>query len=197
MPKQTLRYVENLSGLRFEGYSDKINPFIRHEGWFIDEFQFATYRGAVWRLPNNQGFLIGYRALEGRKDDTGRSGLPHDGIIDPIPFHGDPEDAARLADGIAERDAERDREYNEAWQAGSRYAAMGESLQTLRRNTIRLIREIRDASAVPFPPAICATLRRAVSQAWTEHVRLVRERAELREQFARWQVEAFKEGAGL
>lgn len=59
-------------------------------------------------------------------------------------------EAARAADGLAERNAERDREYSERWQEASRHDSERESArEDLRdgrlsaRSAIRAIRELR------------------------------------------------------
>lgn len=97
------RWVEDTSDLRFVGYSDEISTHIRHKGWFADNFQDETYRGAVWRLPAKNGkerFVFGYQ------DSCNEPAA----LID-FDWTDDELDAALRADSMAEYDAVEAREY--------------------------------------------------------------------------------------
>ena len=89
------------------GYSDELSRGIRHDGWFVDEFQNETYRGIVYLLPHRRGYLAGYQAS--------CSG----GVF--LEFINEDSDAAAAycADSIAENAAEHEREYQEVWRAGA------------------------------------------------------------------------------
>lgn len=75
---------------------------IGHTGWFCDTHQDCKIRGIVFRLPNNRGFLAG--CSMGEHMSSNIDGKLYDSATD----------AARAADGIAEWQAEREREYQEA-----------------------------------------------------------------------------------
>lgn len=99
------------SGLRKIGFADEV-LHLRQTGWYIDGFQDETYRGIVFQLPAKDGqtrHLAGY--VYSNNPDAA---LVDMGILD------DKEQAAYAADSMAERDAEREREYQETWQMGSR-----------------------------------------------------------------------------
>ena len=186
------RFVDNLDdvGLRMAGYAD---AFIRinHTGWYCDSSQHDTLRGAVLQLPGRKGrpvFVAAYSEPwnDGYRVDV-RAGL-----------FGDAKDAANAADEFARIAAEHAREYDEAWQSGARYAALGELIGERRRDALALIREIKTAGKV-FPPVICQTLRERLDAIGGEVRRARQERAAMRDAGA-WFVHhcgaAFNEGAG-
>ncbi len=88
--------------LRWE-YADKVARAIRHTGWFCDEYGDMTIRGIVLRLPRRRGFLAGWTMGESMATE-----------IDVSWVHDDEVDAARAANDLAERAAERTREYFES-----------------------------------------------------------------------------------
>jgi hypothetical protein len=107
------------------------------------------------------------------------------------------EDAARYADGMAERVAEDERAYREGWEAGTAWAEAGERLAELGAELRALLAERRALRPVTSPgrwPAICATLRQAVADKLAERAELRAERAELADSWA--DSEGWAEGAG-
>lgn len=76
-------------------------------------------------------------------------------------------DAARAADQMAERAAEKEREYNNAWQAGNLFADLGEEIKRQRESVRALLSERRKAMASGEDgagfKAICDVIRRSVS----------------------------------
>lgn len=89
---------------RTERYADEIAK-IDHRGWYTDdEFQDATCRGIVASLPHGR-FLAGYEMSE-----TGERVWFDEAYEDD-------KEAARAGDGIAERLAEQEREYQARWRA--------------------------------------------------------------------------------
>ena len=86
---------------------------MRHTGWFKDADACETICGHVWQLPARNGepvYLAGYEDKDAEYvvlEVNGKRFATYD----------DKEDAARAADGLAERVAESEREYNERWQA--------------------------------------------------------------------------------
>lgn len=82
-------------------WADKVEySHIDHRGWFTDEYGDGDkIRGLVFRLPHNRGFLAGWSMGEsmcGEVDYT---------------IYDDEVQAARNADSMAERVAEREQEY--------------------------------------------------------------------------------------
>lgn len=147
-------WIENTksAGLRFVAYADELTN-IRHKGWFTNpNFFDEVLRGAVWQLPARNGaarFVAGYV-------DPNNEGAAFVDLNDIHEARGDnTEDAKRgaayAADSLAERVAEREREYNEQWQAGARWADLGERLAELRRETLAFIAELKTLAR----PEIC------------------------------------------
>lgn len=130
------RWVEDVqaAGLRFVGYADEVVS-LRHTGWFTDDQQGDKYRGAVWQLPARNGeslFVYGY--------EDGCN--PGSALID-FDVTNDKGDAARWADGMAERDAEDAREWYAKDQAEQQVAELAESIVETRADVRRLLAERR------------------------------------------------------
>lgn len=112
-----------------------------------------------------------------------------------------PRDAARAADGLAESAAETEKEYQEAWGAGNRWADLGEEVATARREALAILKERREAmraAAGAAMPALCGAIRAQVSGLLDS----IREAREEREELAGGYYDAagraaFCEGAGL
>lgn len=79
-------------------------------------------------------------------------------------------DAARAAESLAEKAAEREREYQGAWGAGRAWAEEGERVAALREEARELLRERRAARSVAPAafPRLCETVRRRVSAILSE-----------------------------
>ena len=78
-----------------------VDPKIDHEGWFTDEFGDEKFRGLVFKLPRNRGFLAGWSMGEGMASEV-------DATVYCVAS-----DAAYAADSMAEAAAERQREFEE------------------------------------------------------------------------------------
>ena len=119
-------------GLRFVGYSDEILSHLRHTGWYADDFQDEKYRGAVWQLPARRGqsryiagfeanstwFLIQIETITDSDDDEAKK------------------QAARDGDWLAEKFAEREREYCEVAAAKMRVDNISEEISEMRKKII-------------------------------------------------------------
>lgn len=80
--------------------------------------------------------------------------------------HDDARDAARAADSMAQAAAEREREYQSAWQLGRAYDDAREEIETARREALELLAERRKARALGDGfPAVCAAIRGRVREA--------------------------------
>jgi hypothetical protein len=83
--------------------------------------------------------------------------------------HGDKDDiaplraAARAADDMAKSAAETEREYNTAWQAGSRWAHHHEEAATIRAEILGILKERRAVKGAPGYPALCRAIRDRVA----------------------------------
>lgn len=199
-----VRWIENASkGLRRVGYVDEIIS-LNHTGWYTDEFGDSKMRGIVYQLPARNGkpvFAYGY-------DD------PNNLDCALLCFDNDAatkEDAARMADRFAEKNAEEEREYQEAWQAGSQYSDLNDQVKEARANALQLIVVIKEErhatrhSADPMPLLQAAYERmqqriREVCDLKAKRAKLWEEYEHLREPRNHWRKHlwsAFAEGAGI
>jgi hypothetical protein len=206
-----MRFIEtpSVAGLRFVGYADKVAG-IRHTGWYVQNDDCSeTVRGVVFRMAARDGserFVGGYQdPWNGSADSDGLVCLDFSDIRD------NEGDAAYAADSIAERMAESSREYNAAWHAGSRYADLGEEIESSRETIKALLAERRAAKAARLLtyPTICETIRRSVRNALGDIREAQAERRKLREgdYVSEWLpgfytgnrdlLAAFNEGAGI
>lgn len=192
------------AGFRFVDYADKLAS-LNHTGWYTDdEFQDSTLRGAVLQLPARKGcarFVAAYQESDndGYVIDLSRGAVysekvtyrHRDSCLDD-----EIRSAALNADSFAERAAEREREYQSAWRAGSNFAQLGESIIAARREALAILAERRDVRTMD-KPALCKAIRARVD-ALLETIRDARrEREELASNnyMARFFVDAFNEGA--
>lgn len=171
-----------VSGLRACGFVDELFPSMAdHRGWFTDTNEDSVYRGQVWKLPARAGkcvYIAGYVEC-----DSGHVVLEtyDDGSIELFtgdnPGYGQGtsdalRDAARAANGLAKRNAEREREYSEKWQeasslSGANDYAHGE-MRAIRSKVSQRIKVLR---ALP-------------DDAQSEREHMVGQIADLREDFA-------------
>ena len=129
----------------------------RYGGWYADAFQDETYTGQVWQIPSRNGEAVcisgyverdsGYAVLNatGGRIETFCSYPGKDSCDEPDALR----EAARAADGLAERNAERDREYSERWQEASRHDSEREDARSelkdarmSARSALRSMREL-------------------------------------------------------
>lgn len=133
---------------------------------------------ACYKDPNNDGAaFVDLDILESpRSRDTTQSGA---NITSK-------QNAAFRADSIAERNAECEREYQEAWQAGSEWSDLGYSIAETRRDMLGLLIEShreRHAARETATPHICAALRATIRKG-VESISVMREkRAKLLDQY--------------
>lgn len=175
----TLWYVENSElGLRRVDFAHKILG-LRYTGWFTyDEGDLGeTLRGVVYQLPARGGraqYVYGYV-------DSNSDGVTL--CFDPVEGK---EEAARLADDVAERVAESERDYHRAWDAGRRVESLNEEIAEGRREVLDLGAEAREArKKVGTMPVICGVVRGRIREIWRVIQRARKERDELIENFGR------------
>lgn len=181
----SLRWIEGTAeaGLRFVGWADELAGY-RHTGYYSradgpDGFG-DLLRGGVWQLPGRKGrarLVYGYTEFEGDKETNPGSAavcvsdvlesLSHCCTWDSVRDLPETREAARFADGLAERQAERERDYDSAWQAGREAAELDAEVIAARRDLLRLLPELRPLRRSRFPMAplgraTCEVLRARV-----------------------------------
>jgi hypothetical protein len=184
---ERMRWIENpgKAGLRMVGFADELCEWIQHTGWYTDEHQSETVRGVVYQGPARDGAPLLFAGYDDPNQDgpicialdtvAGESG-GFDGAGGPTSDSG-VSDAARQADGIAERMAESEREYSEVTGARSRFEDMGAERADIRTATLALIREFK--AAVRIPPGIYLEIESSIRRNLESMADLLRQRAEL------------------
>ncbi len=181
--------------MRFVGYADEFAR-IEHRGWYVDNNQCETIRGVVYQLPGRNGkarFVAGHNdtwnddaayidwstVYESDFEGEMRDALRTMGKAYHTPERLKPgywaeaahetarKEAARAADEFARIESEHMREYDSAYQAGARYADLGDEIAGSRDTIKRLLAERKAARAAGLSgfDEICATIRRVVSNA--------------------------------
>lgn len=159
------RWIEDTerAGLRRVGWSDDVLS-LRHKGWFTEDDGDTdeVLRGSVYQLPARDGspcFVYGY-------DD------PHNEGAALLVFEtcDDKLDAARYADGFAERVAEHERDYRREEARKMRIGELRETIVNLRTDIRALVRDLK-ATRRDYPAAVCKALR--------EHLANLREQSRM------------------
>lgn len=90
-------------------------------------------------------------------------------------------DAARAADSMAQRAAEDEREYQTAWQAGSRYNDCLDELATIRKSVLATIADMKGAckTIAALPMSIRTRLRQSIESDLDERATLFEKMAKL------------------
>lgn len=191
-----LRWVENVNlGLRFVGFADKLGARgINHKGWYTDENGYSgeVLRGIVYRLPARHGktlFVCGY--ADPYNDNAA--------CLETVSVETEI-DAAHRADHIAQHEAEKQKVWNAAFHAGSRYSDIREEISNARNSAIELIKAIRQHRGQSVETVICQTLRQHVASWLRDIAKLKKERTEIINDYS-WHwckdlVPAFNDGAG-
>lgn len=171
-----------VSGFRDVGAASDIVRSLP-DGYYTDEFQDGTYSGHVWQLPARSGepqYIAGYA-----ETDAGYVCL--DCTAGRLNVYAEKEDAARAADGLAESNAETEREYQYRWRkATDADDAVTDACEQLRkkrdayRNTLHAFLDARQARAQVAADALRAELRAIASvfHALSNTLRDLREDAE-------------------
>lgn len=147
-------------GLRIAGYADECAKGLRHTGWYTDDNQDSKLRGIVVQLTAKP--WPGPRGYNGRscRYIAGYEESDNDGLmLYPAEMYDTVYDAAVAADRLAEIAAERAREYNEAWQAGSRVADLESQAREVRKEIRDLGRTMREALADKIRQSVWTVLR--------------------------------------
>lgn len=171
-PRQNRQWLEyGLDAFRHE-WADKCEGVrIDHKGYYDSEYCEEVYRGVV--LKTTRGTFIAGACHGSESRSKGWANLCGNDsavIIDSGYFHDCERDAALAADGLAERIAEEEREYQEKANAGIKAADLAQEVRDMRAETLASLAELRQArkalarDAAAFPH-LCEQLRRQARKA--------------------------------
>lgn len=149
---------------------------IGHKGWFTDYFEYETVFGvvSVLRLGRNAYVIAGHSHSDWDSDFLDFSTAQKIPACEAWDENGREtatledmaRDMAHTADSIAQHFAEKCREESEKDMAAQRIEQSREEIAEARETVRELIREIRTAGAMP--PTICATIRRRLTDEWSQ-----------------------------
>jgi len=158
-------YVDTLNQGPFTLCGDA-DEFIKldYTGWYCDSFQDDLARGAVVSIRNpkvtdEDGAHVQYlpATYHTEGDCTG---------IVYREFYDNKQDAARSADGFAERIGEECREYDAQSQAEQEIEDLKEELHALNKKTLTLVREIKTSYSAGLLPATCQAIHEVLEKAF-------------------------------
>ena len=199
-----VRLAHECANLDHKGYFDNPQGESGLDGW-------GLVVGVVAQLSGRDGrarFVAGYRMGSG--DDGGAT-------FDLATIYEsdgeDPKDAqreaARVAGDMAESAADTERDYQTAWQAGQRWADLGQDVKETRASVRAALKERRAVAQAIQPSQVvnlCAAIRAQISA----HLDNIRAAQETRNELAQGQVappwwspndaaqlDGFADGAGL
>lgn len=187
MPADGLRYVENFeSAFRSWAYVADITRghYFRavDSDWYCDSDHNRLGRAIVARLSHGR-FIPGIRFEEHKHKDTGA-------LFDFRDITDDEEkDSAIAAARLCERVAEKERDYNEAWNAGAEFIGLREETQLTRGELLESLAEMRAArkalkqAGVEQLPSVCAAMRSHVRAGLRGIAKARKRQSELREQY--------------
>lgn len=169
------------AGLRFVGWADE-SLRLRHTGWFADNYNEETFRGAIFRLPalrqskggGQERFIAGYGERM------------NDGFVLALceVWNDDLIGAAREAERLAERAAEVAREYEAKESAKMRIDEIADELKNIRSEILDLCRSIREACpGIGQYQPIRSALRANLEGHLHNRQQLVNERERLQEDY--------------
>lgn len=207
-----LRWCDSPAAFGFRFVGDGPELFRAIPRWYTDCYQQGTAWGAVYQLPARRGVVQLFAAVRTSDDGDGAQlymrrpvGKLARGIR---PDDHDYRDAAVYADGLAEDCAEKARDYDRAWQAGSQYASCSDQVRAAckaLRSARRALKTYGDADVSAAGETIRLSLRNDITRLRIDLGQLIRECAELRngdcEDFYfsprdKEKVAAFNDGAG-
>lgn len=153
-----VRWIESTAanGFRFVGDAcDLIGGRNVPTGYYTDaDGQYSTLRAGVWQLPGkgrHARLVAGYREYDGRTETNEGSARLDLSTVYLVPMDSDGDltgadetrDAAIAADGMAESDAETERDYNLAYEAGRKVAETDNEMIEARRALLPVLAEFR------------------------------------------------------
>jgi len=189
MPADGQRFVENIdSAFRSWRYVRDITRghYMRSvdSDWYCDSDGHRVGRAIVARLSHGR-FIGGVKFEERSYKDSGA-------LFDFRDItSGEETEAAISAARLCERVAEKERDYNEAWQAGAECVALREEVESTRGELLESLAEMRAArkalkqSGVEQLPSVCNAMRSHVRAGLRGIARARKRVEELRERFER------------
>lgn len=104
-------------------------------------------------------------------------------------------EAAKTADGIAEMQAEKEMEYNAAYENGRQFAEKGAEIKDIKKDFLAIRREYKQARHLGEFPALCSALREKLISMLRDIRKLKKERQELGGQwYSEYCHDAFMQG---
>lgn len=152
MKTDNARYLQPLSAFGFREVGTAPNLYQHASKWYTDIYQDETVQGIVLQLPARNGKVQLFAATRATTDDD-NGAVVYMRAVDTIdtresePDSSDYRDAAIYADELASDRAERERDYNRAWQAGLLYAQNREEMRIVCRDLRKYRAELRTLPA--------------------------------------------------
>ena len=178
-PERAKRFFqsEQDTGLRRVGWSDE-HLHIRHTGWYSDNYQEETFRGVVFRLSARSGgrerFVAGYFESMSEGFVLDLSEIWEDDLTG----------AAREGDRLAERAAEKARDFEAKDAAALRIEEIDAELKNVRAEILELCQSIRKACPeIGQHKPIRSALRRALQGLLRDRNSLISERKDLEDDY--------------
>ena len=183
------------AGLYLLDYCDQIAR-IDHNGWFVDNYQYDTIRGAVF-VVNGRDPRGGVTLVAGYEDHnnpgaalldwTSTASVDAKGEpLDMCGLHGTDEaaDVARWADQLAESDAEEMREDDAKYRAEEAIHDLKDDMETARKELRALLAELRDVCpALGQAPHVIAALRHSIGELREQRREALQRIADLRDNY--------------
>jgi hypothetical protein len=215
----SLAFVEDpaAAGLRFVGAVDADNrEWSRRDpprGWYTDPDGDACRDGSglcwgeVYQLPARRGvarFVAAYRmggTADGLVVDFGTihttNARDPNGYSQSERYTAEETDVVTAADELARIAAEHEREYQEAWRAGSDWSDAGDRIANDKRELRSILTERRTIGKKdPRFPALCRTIKARVLDLCERITATRKERDNLIDSIPRQLRTAFNDGAG-
>jgi hypothetical protein len=135
--------VQALEGLRQTGMAHDIVR-LKHTGWYADAYCSELYCGQVWQMPARNGsprYIAGYVEQDAEyaviESEKGQ-----------FCIYDDKEEAARSADYLAEKCAERQREYSEAERAENDAMELKDDAKTAVHAIVKALKDQKQVGAL-------------------------------------------------
>ena len=178
-PERAKRFFqsEQDTGLRRVGWSDE-HLRIKHTGWYSDNYQEETFRGVVFRLTarlrGRERFVAGYFESMSEGFVLDLSEIWEDDLTG----------AAQEGDRLAERAAEKARDFEAKDAAALRIEEIGAELKNVRAEILELCQSIRKACPeIGLHKPIRLALRRALQSLLRDRNSLISERKDLEDDY--------------
>lgn len=151
---ETWRWLESVIGSGLIVVCDNATSEVNRNttGYYVDTFAQESQHGVVLATRDAESPRARFFAAINDPNNAGAYNLLWQSFDDIS-------DARAAADAMAERNAENQRGHDSAYQAGQRFAELGEESKTAR-TAARVI--LKDRKAATGSPALCAVIREKV-----------------------------------